>query len=189
MFGCAIAWDHPPGAAGNSCTGTVRYCRPALGLVFGADMLANLRAILHRLETDRSLSLAAVRLNLFPGCGPEETLRLRWRGLKPVRLALIAATTGRRQFLFGEAGPQFLGNVADTTTVKRALLDGKKNNPLTHNDLVSSWRKTRDVVGIMVDARLHDLRYVHASRAAMSGALLLGEWQFLSGPRYRPSSK
>ena len=36
MFDCAIAWGHRPEAAGNPCTGIVRYRRPPRGRLLGA---------------------------------------------------------------------------------------------------------------------------------------------------------
>lgn len=34
------------------------------------------------------------------------------------------------------------------------------------------WTKTRDLAGIVADARLHDLRHAHASHAVMNGESL-----------------
>ena len=42
MFDCAIAWGHRPEAAGNPCTGIVRYRRPPRGRLLGANDLAKL---------------------------------------------------------------------------------------------------------------------------------------------------
>ena len=53
------------------------------------------------------------------------------------------------------------------------MFPGKgKGEPLNKNDLWTFWTKTRDAVGIVADARLHDLRHVHASHAVMNGESL-----------------
>ncbi|MDE0694901.1 MAG: tyrosine-type recombinase/integrase, partial [Boseongicola sp.] len=46
------------------------------------------------------------------------------------------------------------------------------DEPLTIGDLYSFWIKARDAVGIVADARLHDLRHAHASHAVMNGESL-----------------
>ncbi len=56
MFDCAIAWGHRPEAAGeaagNPCTGIVRYRRPPRGRLLGADDLAKLGAVLREREAE-----------------------------------------------------------------------------------------------------------------------------------------
>ena len=51
MFDCAIVWGHRPEAAGNPCTGIVRYRRPPRRRLLGADDLVRLGAVL-RLRED-----------------------------------------------------------------------------------------------------------------------------------------
>ena len=94
MFDCAIAWGHRPEAAGNPCTGIVRYRRPPRGRLLGANDLAKLGATLRRLESERPDCVAAVRLILLTGCRPGEIRCLSWCEVKPDRLALIDAKTG-----------------------------------------------------------------------------------------------
>ena len=43
---------------------------------------------------------------------------------------------------------------------------------MTSNELQYFWTTTRDAVGIVADARLHDLRHAHASHAVMNGESL-----------------
>ena len=104
MFDCAIAWGHRPEAAGNPCTGIVRYRRPPRGRLLGADDLAKLGAVLRQREEENPVCVAAVRLLLLTGCRPGEIRCLRWCEVKPDRLALIDAKTGPRRVLLG--GPR-----------------------------------------------------------------------------------
>ena len=68
-----------------------RYRRPPRGRLLGADDLVKLGAVLRRLEGKWTLRAAAVRLILLTGCRPGEIRRLRWREVRPDRLALIDA--------------------------------------------------------------------------------------------------
>ena len=94
MFDCAVAWGHRPEAAGNPCTGIVRYRRPPRGRLLGADDLAKLGAVLREREAEHPVCAAAVRLLLLTGCRPGEIRRLRWSEVKPDRLTLIDTKTG-----------------------------------------------------------------------------------------------
>ena len=67
MFDCAIAWGRWPEAAGNPCTGIVRYRRPPRGRLLGADDLAKLGAVLRLHEAESPGCVAAVRLLLLTG--------------------------------------------------------------------------------------------------------------------------
>ena len=106
MFDCAIAWGHRPEAAGNPCTGIVRYRRPPRGRLLGA--------VLRQREDESPICVAAVRLLLLTGCRPGEIRCLRWREVKPDRLALSDAKTGPRHVLLGEAARELLDSLADT---------------------------------------------------------------------------
>ena len=163
---------HRPEAAGNPCTGIVRYRRPPRGRLFGAEDLAKLGATLRRLEAECPLCVAAVRLILLTGCRPGEIRRLCWCEVKPDRLALIDAKTGPRHVLLGEAARLLLDSLADTASGEWVFPGDKGNGPLTENELCWFWRKTRDAAGIAADARLHDLRHAHASHAVMNGESL-----------------
>ena len=57
------------------------------------------------------------------------------------------------------------------------------DEPLSKGDLYSFWIKVRDTVGIVADARLHDLRHAHASHAVMSGESLHVVGRRLGHPR------
>ena len=116
MFDCAIAWGHRPETAGNPCTGIVHYRRPPRGRLLGADDLAKLGATLRRLEPERPLCVAAVRLILLTGCRPGEIRRLRWCEVKPDRLVLIDAKIGPRHLLLGEAARELLNGLADSAS-------------------------------------------------------------------------
>ena len=172
MFDCAIAWSHRPEAAGNPCTGIVRYRRPPRGRLLGADDLAKLGATLRRLESERLFCVAAVRLILLTGCRPGEIRRLRWCEVKPDRLALIDAKTGPRHVLLGEAARELLIGLADSASGEWVFPGKRGDEPLSENELHYFWTKTRDAAGIVADARLHDLRHAHASHAVMNGESL-----------------
>ena len=58
----------------------------------------------------------------------------------------------------------------------------RKDEPLNKNDLWTFWTKTRDVAGIVADARLHDLRHAHASHAVMNGESLHVAGRLLGPP-------
>ena len=162
MFDCAIAWGHRPEAAGNPCTGIVHFRRLPLGRLPGADDLAKLGTVLRRLETDNPLRVAAGRLLLLTGCRPGELRRLRWPEVKPDRLALIDAKTGPRHVLLGEAASALLESLADAASGEWVFPGEDGDEPLTKNALYWFWTKARDMAGIMVEARLHDLRHSHA---------------------------
>ena len=72
MFDCTIAWGYRPEAAGNPCTGIVRYRRPPRGRLGGADDLARLGAVLRLREDENPVGTAAVGLLLLTGCRPGE---------------------------------------------------------------------------------------------------------------------
>ena len=111
MFDCAIAWGHRPEAAGNPCTGIVRYRRPPRGRLLGADDLARLGAVLRQREGEKPVCVAAVRLLLLTGCRPGEIRGLRWCEVKPDRLTLIDGKTGPRHVLLGEAPRELLASL------------------------------------------------------------------------------
>ena len=89
MFDCAISWGHRPEAAGNPCTGIVRYRRPPRGRLLGADDLAKLGATLRRLEIESPVHAHSN----FPRCEPLRRSRPRRSGecrsqcTPPARLA------------------------------------------------------------------------------------------------------
>ena len=116
MFDCTIAWGHRPEAAGNPCTGIVRYRRPPHGRLLGADDLVKLGAVLRQREAESPVCVAAVRLLLLTGCRPGEIRCLCWCEVKPDRLALIDGKTGPRHVLLGEAARELLDDLAETAT-------------------------------------------------------------------------
>ena len=172
MFDCAIAWGHRPEAAGNPCKGIVRYRRPPRGRLLGADDLARLGAVLRRREGEKPVCVAAVRLLLLTGCRPGEIRCLRWCEVKPDRLTLIDAKTGPRHVLLGEAARELLDGLAEAASGEWVFPATRRDGPLSKNELYYFWTTTRDVAGIVADARLHDLRHAHASHAVMNGESL-----------------
>ena len=172
MFDCAIAWGHRPEAAGNPCTGIARYRRPPRGRLLGADDLAKLGAMLRRLEGERPLCVAAVRLILLTGCRPGEIRRLRWCEVKLDRLTLIDVKTVPRHVLLGEAARELLDSLADTASGEWVFPGENGDELLTKHALYKLWIRARDAAGIVGDARLHDLRHSHASHAVMNGESL-----------------
>ena len=165
MLDCAIAWGHRPEAAGNPCTGIVRYRRPPRGRLLGADDLAKLGATLRRLEAESPTCVAAVRLILLTGCRPGEIRCLRWSEVKPDRLTLIDAKTGPRHVLLGEAARELLDSLADAASGEWVFPGENGDEPLTKHVLYKLWIRARDKAGIVADTRLHDLRHAHASHA------------------------
>ncbi|MYA96669.1 MAG: tyrosine-type recombinase/integrase, partial [Nitrospinae bacterium] len=163
MFDCAVAWGHRPEAAGNPCTGIVRYRRPPRGRLLGADDLAKLGAVLRQREAESPACVAAVRLLLLTGCRPGEIRCLRWCEVKPDRLTLTDAKTGPRHVLLGEAARELLNRLAGTASGEWVFPGSKRDGPLGKHELHYFWITTRDVAGIVADARLHDLRHAHAS--------------------------
>ncbi len=172
MFDCAVAWGHRPEAAGNPCTGIVRYRRPPRGRLLGADDLAKLGAVLREREAEHPVCAAAVRLLLLTGCRPGEIRRLRWCEVKPDRLALPDTKTGPRHVLLGEAARALLAGLAESASGECVFPGRSGDGPLGSNELHYFWTTTRDAAGIVADARLHDLRHAHASHAVMNGESL-----------------
>ena len=172
MFDCAIAWGYWPEATGSPCSGIARYRRPPRGRLLGADDLAKLGATLRRLEDECPLRIAAVRLILQSGCRPGEIRRLRWCEVKADRLALIDAKTGPRHVLLGDAARELLNGRAGSASGEWVFPGDSGDRPLTKNAFYWFWTKARDMAGIVADARLHDLRYLHASHAVMNGESL-----------------
>ena len=172
MFDCAIAWGHRPEAAGNPCTGIVRYRQPPRGRLLGAEDLAKLGAVLRRLEVESPLCVVAVRLILLTGCRPGEIRCLRWCEVKPDRLALIDAKTGPRHVLLGAAARELLDSLAGPASGEWVFPGDNGDEPLTIHALYKLWTKACDMAGIVADARLHDLRHSHASHAVMNGESL-----------------
>ena len=171
-FDCAIAWGHRPEAAGNSCTGIVRYRRPPRGRLLGADDLARLGAVLRLREDENPVCVAAARLLLLIGCRPGEIRCLHWSEVKADRLALIDAKTGPRHVLLGEAARELLDGLAETASGECVFPGKDGDEPMAKNVLYWFWVRTRDAVAIMADTRLHDLRHAHASHAVMNGERL-----------------
>ena len=94
-----------------------------------------------------------MRLLLLTGCRPGEIRRLRWCEVKPDRLALIDAKTGPRHVLLGEAARELLDSLAKTASEEWVFPGKGGDEPLT---------------GIVVDARLHDLRHNSGIRGTKS---------------------
>ena len=172
MFDCAIAWGHRPEAAGNPCTGIVRYRRPPRGRLLGADDLARLSAVLRQREDESPICVTAVRLLLLTGCRPGEIRCLRWCEVKPDQLTLIDAKTGPRHVLLGESARELLAGLAESASGEWVFLGKSGDEALTKGDLYSFWIKARDTAGIVAAARLHDLCHAHASHAVMNGESL-----------------
>ena len=168
----AIGPAPPEYAAGNPCKGIVRYRRSPRGRLLGADDLARFGAVLRLSEGESPVCVAAVRLLLLTGCRPGEIRRLRWCEVKDDRLARIDAKTGPRHVLLGEAARELLRGFAETACREWVFPRDMENGPLSTDDLWRFWTKARDAAGIVADARLHDLRHAHASRAVMNGESL-----------------
>ena len=165
MFARAIAWGHRPEAAGDPRAGIARYRRPPRGRLLGENDLSRLGAVLRRSACDCPIEVAAVRLILLTGCRPGEIRRLRWREVKPDRLALIDAKTGPRHVLLGEAARELLAELTTSALGEWAFPDPSMGQPMNRNTLCHFWLKARDEAGIVADARLYDFRYSHASHA------------------------
>lgn len=168
----AIAWGHRPEAAGNPCVGITRYRRPPRGRLLGTADLARLGAVLRRLERDKPVKVAAVRLILLTGCRPGEVRRLRWHDVRRDRLVLTEGKTGPRDVLLGEAARDLLDRLSRTVPGGWVFPGALPGRPLSKQALYEFWRRVREEAGIVADARLHDLRHSHASHAVMNGESL-----------------
>ena len=62
--------------------------------------------------------------------------------------------------------------LAETASGEWVFPDDKGNGSLSTDDLWRFWIKARDAAGIVMDARLHDLRHALASHAVMNGESL-----------------
>ena len=119
-----------------------------------------------------NMQVAAVRLILLTRCRPGEIRRLRWSEVKRDRLALIDAKTGPRHALLGAAAREVLDSLAGSASGEWVFPGKGGDERLTDGALYWFWTKARDLVGIVADARLHDLRHSHASHAVINGASL-----------------
>ena len=163
MFDCAIVRGHRPEAAKNPCKGIVLYRRPPHGRLLGADYLVKLGAAQRQREAGSPIRVVAVRLILLTRCEPGEIRRLGWCEVKLDRSTLIDAKTGPRHILLDEAARGLLDGLAQTTSGKEVFPGKDADGPSGESNLYWFWRSVRDVVGIVTDARLHDLHHVHAS--------------------------
>ena len=176
MFDCAIPWGHRPEAAGNPCTGIVRYRRPPRGRLLCAGDLAKLGAVLRQRESENPVCVVAVRLLLLTECRPGEIPCLRWCEDKPVRLVLIDAETGPRHVLLGDSARELLVSIAEDADGEWVIPGGKGDGPLSTNDLWAFWTKARDAAGIVAGRLLGHRqasttnRYVHLDDATLSQA-------------------
>lgn len=172
MFACTIAWGHRPEAAGNPCAGITRYRRSPRGRLLGEDDLAKLGAVLRRLERGWPIEVAAVRLILLTGCRSGEVRRLRWRDVRRDRLVLHQSKTGPRQVPLGKAALELLDRLQQTRSGEWVFPGTAPEGHMSEGALYGFWSGVRDEAGIVADARLHDLRYSHASHAIMNGESL-----------------
>ena len=81
---------------------------------------------------------------------------------------------GRERYERGErpAARELLDSLADSASGEWMFPSEKGDEPLTKHALYSFWFKARDIAGVVADARLHDLRHLHASHAVMNGESL-----------------
>ena len=186
----AISRGHRPEAAGNPCSGVARYRLAPRRRLLGAEALARLGAALKRLEDERPLHVAAVRLLVYTGCRPGEIRRLRWREVDSDRLALTDAKTGPRCVPLGEAARKLLSGLPGPASAEWVFPGRSAEAPLGENALYRFWMRARDAAGLASDARLSDLRHAYASHAVMSGeslhvtGRLLGHRRASSTERY-----
>ena len=94
--------------------------------------------------------------------------RLRWREVKPCRLTAIDANTGPGYVLLAEEERKLFDSLSGKWLFPRE----NRGEALTGNALYWFWLKVRNLTGIVADARLPDLRHVHASHAVMNGERL-----------------
>ena len=126
---------------------------------------------------------AAVRLILLIGCRPGEIRCLRWSEVKADRLILSDAKTGPRCVLLGAPAQKVLDALGGKSRGEWVFPAESGDGPMTRGALHWFWTKTRDLAGIVADARLHDLRHAHASHAVMNGeSLLVRCWKIARSP-------
>ncbi len=108
----------------------------------------------------------------FPATRRGEIRCLRWSEVKSNRLTLIDAKTVPRHVLLGDSARELLASFAETASGEWVFPAGKRDGPLSKNDLHYFWIIARDAAGTEADARLRDLRHAHASHAVMDGESL-----------------
>lgn len=169
MFDCAITWGHRPEFSGNPCSGIDRYRQPPRRRLRDADELATLGAILRRFEAESPTCVAVARVILLARCRPGEIRRLRWREIKSDWHALIDAKAGPRHFLLGEAARTLLGGLAESGFGEWLFPRSERRRTVDRWGAYWFWTKACDMAGIVLEARLHDLRPPYASHAVMNG--------------------
>ena len=89
----------------------------------------------------------------------------QWSEVKLDRLILIDAKTRLRHILLGNSARKLLASIAKTAFGEWML-------PASKQDFYYFWITTHNRIGIVMNARLHDLHHVHASHAVMNGEIL-----------------
>ena len=131
MFDYAIAWGHRPEAAGNPCTGIVRYRRhPRVGCSARTIWQGSPRCGANA-KTKNPVCVAMVRLLLLTGRRSEEIRDLRWCEVKPDKLALTDAKTGPRRVLLCEAARELPNGLAAPMSGEWVFPGGKGSGPLS----------------------------------------------------------
>ena len=111
-------------------------------------------------------------MTAFKAIATSASCRLRWGEVRPDRLTLTDSKTRPRHVLLVAPARALLDGLAPSASGDWVFPGRGGDEPLDRNDLWTFWTRARDAAGIVEDARLHDLRYAHASHAVMNGESL-----------------
>ena len=154
----------------NPCLGIRRYRRKGRERFLTDAEIRVLGACLRARESDRPLTVAAIRLLLLTGCRRSEILTLRWSDIREGALFLRDSKTGPRTVWLSRAALAVLDGIDRTSPW---VFPGRKGDePLSGKWLTTVWHGIRAEAGLG-DVRLHDLRHAYASLALKCGESVL----------------
>ncbi|MXX90819.1 MAG: site-specific integrase [Boseongicola sp. SB0677_bin_26] len=154
----------------NPCLGIRRYRRKGRERFLSDAEVRSLACCLDAHESERPLSVAAVRLLLLTGCRKSEIVTLRWADYREGALFLRDSKTGPRTVWLSRSARDVLDGIRRTSTW--VFPGRKRGGPRSRGWLDSFWSGARAEAGLG-DVRLHDLRHVYASIALRQGESVL----------------
>lgn len=148
-----------------------RNTRRARGRLLNAQQLAQLGAWLEA-PPIRWLDVAdAIRIILLTGCRSGEIARLTWAEVGTDRLSLSSTKTGKRDVILSRPATEILDRRRHGA-LSVYVFPHQTNPARPIASIDAAWRAIRQLVGLPVDIRLHDLRHTYASHAIMIGESL-----------------